>query len=164
MYIYWRINANMMHLMGIILGMDSANEKWYSIVTSLLIGWAHIQNDPWPQQWSHIFQNWHTDVHCTNKFMRKISSIFPIYTHKICIWVRSWRCGCLVTWFCYHLIAKPGNKTAASSWPDPYCFITLGPRQNGCQFPGGIFKCIFLNENVWISLKMSLKFCSYDLN
>ena len=22
------------------------------------------------------------------------------------------RCGCLVTWFCYQLIAKPGNKTA----------------------------------------------------
>ena len=26
----------------------------------------------------------------------------------------------VVTWFCYHLIAKPGNKTAAPSWPDPY--------------------------------------------
>ena len=25
--------------------------------------------------------------------------------------------ACLVTWFCYHLIAKPGNKTDA---PDPY--------------------------------------------
>ena len=38
----------------------------------------------------------------------------------ICIWVRSWNCGCLVTWFCYLLIAKPGNKTAEVSWPDPY--------------------------------------------
>ena len=36
------------------------------------------------------------------------------------IWVRSRRCGCFVTWFCYHLIAKPGNKTAAHSWPHPY--------------------------------------------
>ena len=36
------------------------------------------------------------------------------------IWVRSRRGGCLVTWFCYQLIAKPGNKTAAPSWPDPY--------------------------------------------
>ena len=36
------------------------------------------------------------------------------------IWVRSRRCSCLVTWFCYQLIAKPGNKTAAVSWPDPY--------------------------------------------
>ena len=30
--------------------------------------------------------------------------------------------GCLVTWFCYQLIAKPGNKTAAVSWPDPFEF------------------------------------------
>ena len=30
------------------------------------------------------------------------------------------RCGCLVTWFCYQLIAKPGNRTAAPSWPDPH--------------------------------------------
>ena len=36
------------------------------------------------------------------------------------IWIRSQRCGCLVTWFCYQMIAKPDNKTAAPSWPDPY--------------------------------------------
>ena len=36
------------------------------------------------------------------------------------IWVRSRNCGCLVTWFCYQLIAKPGNKTATVSWPEPY--------------------------------------------
>ena len=26
----------------------------------------------------------------------------------------------IVTWFCYQLIAKPGNKTTAVPWPDPY--------------------------------------------
>ena len=31
-------------------------------------------------------------------------------------------------------------------------------RQNGRHFPDGIFKCIFLNENIWISLKIWLKF------
>ena len=36
------------------------------------------------------------------------------------ICVRSWRGGCLVTWFCYNLITKPRNKTATPSWPDPY--------------------------------------------
>ena len=36
------------------------------------------------------------------------------------IWVRSRNCGCLVTWFCYQLIAKLGKKTATVSWPDPY--------------------------------------------
>ena len=34
---------------------------------------------------------------------------------------------------------------------------TLRPRQNGRHFPD-IFKCIFLNENLWISIKISLKF------
>ena len=35
---------------------------------------------------------------------------------------------------------------------------TLRPRQNGCQFPDDIFKCIFLNENIWIAIKIPLKF------
>ena len=35
---------------------------------------------------------------------------------------------------------------------------TLGPRQNGRHFADDIFKCIFLNENVWISIKISLQF------
>ena len=34
----------------------------------------------------------------------------------------------------------------------------LGPRQNGRHFLDDIFKCIFLNENVQISNKISLKF------
>ena len=37
-------------------------------------------------------------------------------------------------------------------------FNTLRPRQNGCHFTDDIFKCIFLNENVSILIKMSLKF------
>ena len=36
------------------------------------------------------------------------------------IWIRSWNCGCPVTWSCYQLIAKLGNKTATATWPDPY--------------------------------------------
>ena len=40
------------------------------------------------------------------------------------IWVRSWRCNCLITWLCCQLIAKPSNKTVASLWPDPYTYIT----------------------------------------
>ena len=36
-------------------------------------------------------------------------------------------------------------------------FNTLRPRQNGRHFPDDIFKCIFLNENEWISIKISLK-------
>ena len=35
---------------------------------------------------------------------------------------------------------------------------TLRPGQNGRHFADDIFKCIFLNENVWIPIKISLKF------
>ena len=35
---------------------------------------------------------------------------------------------------------------------------TLRPGQNGRHFADDIFKCIFLNENIWISIKISLKF------
>ena len=35
---------------------------------------------------------------------------------------------------------------------------TLGSRQDGRHFPDYIFKSIFLNENVWIPIKISLKF------
>ena len=38
------------------------------------------------------------------------------------------------------------------------CLNTLKPKQNGRHIPDDIFKCIFLNVNEWISLKISLKF------
>ena len=38
------------------------------------------------------------------------------------------------------------------------CFKTLRPRQEGRHFPDDILKCIFLDENVLIVIKMSLKF------
>ena len=37
-------------------------------------------------------------------------------------------------------------------------FNSLRAIQNGRHFPDDMFKCIFLNENIWISLKTSLKF------
>ena len=37
-------------------------------------------------------------------------------------------------------------------------FNTLRPRQDGRHFPDDVFKWIFLNENVWISINISLKF------
>ena len=41
---------------------------------------------------------------------------------------------------------------------DAEVFNTLRPRQNGRHFPDDIFTWIFLNENVWIAIKISLKF------
>ena len=47
------------------------------------------------------------------------------------------------------------------SWLSEYStptLSTLRPRQDGHNFTDDIFKCIFLNENVSISLKLSLNF------
>ena len=40
---------------------------------------------------------------------------------------------------------------------------TLRPRQNGRHVTDDIFKCIFLNENIWIPTKISLNYVSYGL-
>ena len=42
--------------------------------------------------------------------------------------------------------------------PASHYLNTLRPRQNGRHFADDIFKSIFLNENVWIPIKISLKF------
>ena len=38
------------------------------------------------------------------------------------------------------------------------CLNTLRPRQDGRYFADDVLKCIFLNENMWFSLKIPLKF------
>ena len=59
------------------------------------------------------------------------------------------------TW--HEIIIENANKISVRN----VTFIlinTLRPRQNGRHFADEPFKRIFLNENVWISLKISLKF------
>ena len=54
--------------------------------------------------------------------------------------------------------ANHNNSHWSASWE--YCFNTERPRQNGRHFPDDNCKRIFFNENVWISIKISLKFVS----
>ena len=75
-----------------------------------------------------------------------------------CIWARSQNCGCLVTWFCYQLIAKPGNKTDAVSWPDLYTlYIFLQEDSAGLTW-----------EPLWMPIHFDVslwrKPCSSDLS
>ena len=44
-----------------------------------------------------------------------------------------------------------------------YIINSLRPRYNGWNFQDNIFKRIFLNENIWIVTKISLKFVAKDL-
>ena len=53
----------------------------------------------------------------------------------------------------FNLFYQPTNPSSLA-----HSLSTLRPRQNGRHFADAIFKCIFLNENVWIPIKISLKF------
>ena len=43
-----------------------------------------------------------------------------------------------------------------------WSFYILRPHQNGRKFGDNILKCIFVNENVWISIRISLNFVPRD--
>ena len=60
---------------------------------------------------------------------------------------------CVFTHVCCWLFSV-GNKVTTTTTK----LNTLRPRQDGRHFADDIFKCIFLNENVWILIKISLKF------
>ena len=78
-------------------------------------------------------------------------------------WIRMIWFDCSVCWWIV-------DKREASVYPSlnclctylglnlPFIFNTLSPRQNGRHFANDILKCIFLNENIWIPIKISLKF------
>ena len=78
------------------------------------------------QVWNQFHNKPIPGANFCNHFLEKLNMyIHIIHTPKLhtkCITVNMLikDCGCPVTWFCYQLIAKPGNKTAAVSWPDPH--------------------------------------------
>ena len=49
-------------------------------------------------------------------------------------------------------------KMADETSRDFVTLNTLRPRQDGRHLPDDIYQCIFLNENVWIARRISLKF------
>ena len=59
---------------------------------------------------------------------------------------------------CLHVpLHMTPNLWVTSNWLLWEGLNTLRPRQDVRHFPEDILKCIFLNENVWISLTISLK-------
>ena len=93
--------------------------------------WMSFLLFPWKISQTHLQNKWNK----IRKDKKKIKWVNKYNEQNIMnIWVRSWRCGCPVTWFCYHLIAKPGNKTAAPSRPDPYIEKTHVPSPIASMF------------------------------
>ena len=64
-------------------------------------------------------------------------------------------------WQVYHTNVEWGKwdlATVSDLKRTSYHFNALRPIQNGRHFADAILKCIFLNENVWIPIEISLKF------
>ena len=82
--------------------------------------------------------------------------------------IPSWELMRVSEWLFWELTAPPDHSGAFTlEWliPPTHCrynisLNTLTPRQNGLHFTDDIFKCIFLNENVWIAIRISLTFVS----
>ena len=63
------------------------------------------------------------------------------------------------TWLQWYISMVPRAHSNFAVTPIHSCgrLNTLKPRQNGRHLPDNIFKCSFLNENVWIPIKIPLK-------
>ena len=87
---------------------------------------------------------------CSNRiFRRDIVSEYALYVYIAPLIYIALCCGRRLLNQCH--IGQPGHNNTA--------FLnTLRPRQNCRHFADDIFKHIFFNENVWISIKISLKF------
>ena len=96
-------------------------------------------------------------------------------TCVISIWSDDIKCNCMFLFPLKNLACKGLNTVddvwQNGSWPVLVLLIlsscvvdakpllnTLRQWKNGCHFPDDMLICIFVNENVWISLKISLKF------
>ena len=86
-------------------------------------------------------------------------------------WRLNWSFLLKVDWLIVIIASGDGlelNRRQAVTWSHwwpwsydviwPQCINPLRPRQNGRHFPDDTLNCIFLNENVRISIKISLKF------
>ena len=89
-------------------------------------------------------------------------------------WLRRWlvvwqhqalnKCWLIINGHIWHLAEVNFTETALDFTDykvfENYIFEinTLGPRRNEQHFEDDIFKRIFFNENVWIAIKISLKF------
>ena len=94
---------------------------------------------------------------CSNIF--RIASLLWDTVNPQCLWCNPERHG-------YNWTLSVYNKTETNTQTVWVTLVlnewlilnTLRPRQNGRHFADDIFKCIFLNENIWIWLTISLKF------
>ena len=91
--------------------------------------------------WRHQATMWHNGILYTNK-----TSLY---------WIRAFQS--FILFKSSVSVFRDDKSLHMSLQLDHMSVITLRLRLDGCQFPDNIFKCLFLNENVRILIKISLK-------
>ena len=97
-------------------------------------------------QWNFI---WNSNIFIQeNAFEHVVSEMVAILTQKDHIWLPP------ISW---HIIREGASRSAYNA-SKIQILNTLRLRRNVRLFTGGLYKCIFLNENLGLSIKISLKF------
>ena len=113
------------------------NEKWVGLVNILCMTMYDISKIR-PQSILGPWSTWVSDIFFYE--LQQSLSKWEMVSHGKC------------------LLSLANNLLRHNKGPLILLFNTLRPRKNGRRFADNTFKRIFLNENVWISLKISLKF------
>ena len=109
------------------------------------------------QQWSYVFLALLTHQYMTS-FGPISLELLPFINHRSAIIISG---DGVTAWQNFGIFVLKSFKTMSRTsniFRVLHVLNTLRPRQNGRHFADDIFKCIFLNENVWIPFKISLKF------
>ena len=106
-------------------------------------------SDDYTQIWTKIyFCSWTCTWICFLSWLAISAVIVPIRQMLLPVIAQA---------ICKIVTPHEGNSTDQST--AHYMKVsTKGPRQNDRHFADDIFKCVLLNENEWISIKISLKF------
>ena len=129
-----------------------------------VIKWEHF-----PRYWPFVLEIHRSPVNSPHKGQWRGALMFSL----ICVWTNDWvnnrGTGNLRRYRVHYdvivmhfylvsyarLLRSTGRGSLSLTWLN-----TLWPRQNGRHFADDIFKRIFLNENIWIPIKIWLKFVS----
>ena len=139
-------------------------EMWvgYSVTMGFLLAHSAWQIDQYPTSWSinGLFVHWSRGWGVLSFSERLVlSSCLNIILHFELFMLLIEKKLCRLAKFSLQIFHYFNWSVWEIEYPDANFVInTLRQRQNWHNFADDIFKCIFLNENIWISLNISQKY------
>ena len=102
----------------------------------------------------HWFRLWLVACSAPSLYRNQCSLIVNYTLRNKFQWNSNWNSIIFIQENAFEIIVcRNGGHFVQWEWVN-----TLRLRQNGRHFGGDIFKCIFFNENIWIPIRISLKF------